>query len=867
MAAINDNPSRLSDSDKDQGDGERQPLIPRRDRRDEGSILQAPPPPKEEEEGEKTKSPTTAIFVPPQDSKNDKNAKNEDKDDKKGDDDDEEDGEEDKKSDKPHVLTEGERILRRKYRSLAFASAAVAIIFYVAIVASKQQAIVAHEGYDVAQNVMDVLVIDLIRCVALVLSVTVDSPRPIHYCFHSAVFTLILLSTKLWTFRGWTGSDRAGDSAPWTAPTVVVLAIIGTIFHIVITTMIDRLDNPPKAIINFRAVIRVLRPYFLPTGVCNKIVVATTWMIVALSKACNLLAPLFLATAVTKMTSEPPESPYLDLSLFGLFGLLPKAFEEIQDILSTKVWQIAFVEVADISFKHVHSLSLDWHLRKKMGNVLRSINRGQDAAETLMGYVVMWLLPNIGMAIASFVIFLAHFHQPNIAAACWGFLGVYCWITYVMTMWRKKYREQMNVHDNDMHDKATDALVNFETVKYFANEEYEANRYTTAVRAYQRMHYISQFSLSALNVAQTGIIQTCTVVALCLAAYAVMNKENGFNIGEFVALQAYLINIFSPLSFLGTLYSMMITNIINLQNLCDLLAEKPDLVDKPNAKELIIPKDCQCKGIGIEFRNIRFKYPAQTDDQGLHDVSFTVPPGTTTAIVGSTGSGKTTLSRLLFRFYDAASGSVLVNNQDVQAVTQKSLRKAIGIVPQDTVLFNESVKHNIAYAKIDATQEELDKAARQARIADFIQQQDEKWETVVGERGLKLSGGEKQRVAIARCLLKDPPIVVLDEATSALDNKTEKEVQEALAALEGRTTIVIAHRLTTVQNADQIIVMKKGRVLERGTHNDLLAAEGEYFEMWNAQAKASAEKAIKEGEKEKEAAEGESRKKEEPKKE
>lgn len=315
-----------------------------------------------------------------------------------------------------------------------------------------------------------------------------------------------------------------------------------------------------------------------------------------------------------------------------------------------------------------------------------------------------------------------------------------------------------------------------------------------------------------------------------------MNKTNNLDAGGFVAIQLYIFNVFSPLSYLGTIYAGIMNATINMQNLSDLLGEEADVVDSRDAKDLVVESG---KGCDIAFADVSFRYASQAEGQGLKNISFHVPAGTTTAIVGQTGSGKTTVSRLIFRFYDAQGGSVVVDGKDVRNLKQKSLRAAIGIVPQDTVMFNDTLRYNIAYGKADATQEEIEGAAERAQLTDFIRRLEKGWDTAVGERGLKLSGGEKQRVAIARCLLKNPPVVVLDEATSALDNKTEKEVQDALKSLAGRTTIVVAHRLTTVRHADQIIVMKQGVIVERGTHDELMAANGEYASMWNAQLQST----------------------------
>jgi len=504
---------------------------------------------------------------------------------------------------------------------------------------------------------------------------------------------------------------------------------------------------------------------------------------------------------------------------------------------------------------------LDWHLKKKLGEVIRSMDRGIAACDILMKYLFLWMVPAIAESILVCVIFAAYFDYLPLALTIFVFVFVYMVWTIVLTLWRKKFRKAVTVSDNDWHDKCTDSLINFETVKYFTAEKFEIDRFTESVQSYQSSSVDVQASLSFLNITQMILMQTCLAVALVLSSFGIKkrfdccmeqydcelesglleccasvgSKCGGMEIGDFVAVLTYTLNLFGPLNFLGSVYNAVVMALIDLRNLSELLAEEPGLTDAPDAMELPRSNE-ENPEVAVEFDNVHFKYPAQVDGQGLTGVSFKMLKGTTTAIVGTTGAGKTTISRLLFRFYDVDGGAVKVNGRDVRTVTQQSLREAIGVVPQSTSMFNDTIKHNILYGKRDATDEELDKVAESAQMLKFIRALPEGWETMVGDRGLKLSGGEKQRTAIARCLLKDPPFVMLDEATSALDTVTENSVQEALDALGSeRTCLVIAHRLGTIRNADNIVVLGDGVVLEQGSHDELLQTGGKYAEMWNMQ--------------------------------
>ncbi|KAF4674814.1 hypothetical protein FOL47_008692 [Perkinsus chesapeaki] len=563
--------------------------------------------------------------------------------------------------------------------------------------------------------------------------------------------------------------------------------------------------------------LKVLKPYFWPTtpatatgeDVSSKVFInrcraVGTWFCVILSKIS-----------------------------YALLTALSKSLKEAQSLMYISVQQSAYVEIANLTFKHLHELSLDWHIRKKTGNTVRSFTRGVQAAQMMMQYLFLYLVPTLAECIAVTLIFTIHFNNARLAATCLLALGVYIYITVKVTIWRKKFREGTMVHDNELHDRLNDSLTNYETIKYFGNEEYELMEFTKAVSQFQAYSMMTQASLSILNVAQVLVICATTIVSLLLMANESLVDHT--DIGAFVAVNAYVLNLFAPLSWLGTIYNMVINSIIDMQSFGQLLKEPHDVNDKPGAIQLkIVPHAVPNL---IVFDHVYFKYRRQPYSRSLRDCSFIVPENTTTAIVGVTGSGKTTVSRLLFRFFDVDDGAVRVGGYDVRDVTQKSLRAQIGCVPQDVVLFNDTIIHNIRYGKLDATDEECWEVARKAKLDQLIEQQLDGMNTVVGERGLKLSGGEKQRLAIARCMLKDTPILLLDEATSALDSATEQSVQTALANLrENRTTVVIAHRLSTIRHANQIVVLEFGSLVEKGTHDELITlTHGKYRDLWEKQ--------------------------------
>jgi ABC-type transport system involved in Fe-S cluster assembly fused permease/ATPase subunit len=629
--------------------------------------------------------------------------------------------------------------------------------------------------------------------------------------------------------------------------------------------IVDEYDgsNPHKKKHLGKALIIILKPYFWPdatasSALLNRTRAIMTWVFVAASKACSLTSPIFLGKASTALSRMEWAECARFAIIYSAIQFTSTFFKECQSLVYLKVSQAAFVQLSEVSFHHLHSLSLDWHLKKKLGEVIRSMDRGILSCDTLMKYLFLWLVPAISEAILVCIVFAIYFDYKPLALTIFTFVFVYIFWTIIVTLWRKKFRKSVAKNDNDWHDKCTDSLINFETVKYFTAEKYEIERFSDSVKKFQSSSVNVQASLSLLNITQMVLMQCCLAIALVLSTYAIQDRTEcciangceignsqccsdlagtcgGMEVGDFVAVLTYTLNLFGPLNFLGSVYNAVVMALVDLRNLSELLAEDPDLVDAPDAMEM--PKtNASDPDVAVEFDNVQFRYPSQGDNMGLKGVSFKMMRGTTTAIVGTTGAGKTTISRLLFRFYDVLGGAVKLNGVDVRALTQRSLRNAIGVVPQSTSMFNDTLRANVLYGKRDGTQDDLDQVADSAQLTDFVQTLPEGWDTVVGDRGLKLSGGEKQRTAIARCLLKNPPFVMLDEATSALDTVTENSVQEALDALGSeRTCLVIAHRLGTIRNADNIIVLGDGVVLEQGTHDELLKNGGKYADMWNMQ--------------------------------
>jgi ATP-binding cassette subfamily B protein len=544
--------------------------------------------------------------------------------------------------------------------------------------------------------------------------------------------------------------------------------------------------------------------------------------------------PILLKHIVDALANSPGTTllalPLGLIAAYGLLRLSTSLFTELREFFFAKVTQAAVHTLALQAFRHLHSLSLRFHLERRTGAVTREIDHGIRGLSTLISFTLYSILPTL-VELTLVIGYLLWHYEIWFALIVVVSLALYVSYTFVVTNWRTKFRRRVNELDARASSSALDSLLNFETVKYFGNEEFEARRYDATLAESEEMAIKSQQSLNLLNTGQQLIIATAVTLILWRAAVGV--QAGRMTIGDLVLVNAFLIQLWIPLNFLGVLYREIKQALIDLERLFRLLRVHREIADAPDAQPL------QLAGGAIRFENVDFAYDPRR--QVLFGVDFTVPAGSTAAVVGPTGSGKSTLARLLFRFYDVQGGRVLIDGQDVREVTQESLRAALGIVPQDTVLFNDTIEYNIAYGRPGATRDEVVAAARAAHIHEFVSRLPDGYDTAVGERGLKLSGGEKQRVAIARTLLKRPAILVFDEATSALDSKTERVIQSELDAIaESCTTLVIAHRLSTIVAADQIIVLDAGRVVERGTHAQLLAAGGAYARLWAIQARHEA---------------------------
>ena len=566
----------------------------------------------------------------------------------------------------------------------------------------------------------------------------------------------------------------------------------------------------------------------LPYLLTYKWRVAAALLFMVGAKLANVSVPILLKNLIDAMTFKPNDPtlvlvvPVALLVGYGALRLMTSAFTELRELVFAKATQGAARSIALETFQHLHALSLRFHLARQTGGMTRDIERGVRGIESLISYSLYSIVPTL-IEVALVLTILAVKFDAWFAWITLAALSLYIYFTVRITEWRTHFRKAANEFDSAAHTKAIDSLLNYETVKYFGNEAYEANRYDQSLERLRRARLKAQTSLSLLNTGQQLIIAVALVAMLWRATQGVV--EGRMTLGDLVMINAFMIQLYIPLNFLGVLYREIKQSLTDLDKMFVLMDREREVADAPNAPDL----NCQ-QSAHLKFENVSFAY--ESDRPILHNISFEIPSGKTVAVVGPSGSGKSTLARLMFRFYDVQQGRISINDQDIRQVTQHSVRKALGIVPQDTVLFNDTVAYNIGYGRTGATQEEIETAAKAARIHDFIASTPKGYNTSVGERGLKLSGGEKQRVAIARTLLKNPPIMVFDEATSALDSANERAIQTELAsAAQNKTTLVIAHRLSTVVDAHEILVMEAGHIIERGNHAQLLQLNGRYAQM------------------------------------
>jgi ATP-binding cassette subfamily B protein len=584
-----------------------------------------------------------------------------------------------------------------------------------------------------------------------------------------------------------------------------------------------------------------LWPYIWPAERADlKLRVGGALVLLLLAKVATLAVPFTFKWATDALAGTPNApsggswlawalaAPIAMTVAYGATRILMAVLTQMRDGLFAKVAMHAVRRLAILTFEHMHLLSLRFHLERKTGGLTRVLERGRNGIETIVRMVIVQAVPTV-VELGLIVAVLLYQFDWRYVVTVLATVGLYMWYTYVATEWRIGIRRRMNESDSDANTKAIDSLLNYETVKYFSAEPHETRRYDRSMARYEDASVKAYTSLAVLNAGQAAIFTVGLTVAMGMCAFAI--RDGSKTVGDFVMINAMMIQLYQPLNFMGMVYREIKQAVIDIETMFAILGREPEIKDKPGAAALNVHSGA------IRFEDVRFAYePARPILKGL---TFEVPAGRTVAIVGPSGAGKSTISRLIFRFYEVSGGRILIDGQDIREVTQGSLRNAIGMVPQDTVLFNDTVRYNVRYGRWDASDQEVEEAARLAQIDGFIRLMPKGYETEVGERGLKLSGGEKQRVAIARTILKSPPILLLDEATSALDSHTEKEIQDALERVSrNRTTLVIAHRLSTIISADEIIVLDQGIIVERGTHHQLLAKGGLYAGMWNRQREA-----------------------------
>ena len=594
---------------------------------------------------------------------------------------------------------------------------------------------------------------------------------------------------------------------------------------------IDHPENQHDRKVEIRVIARVL-PYLWPKGqawVKRRVIIALVSLVMA--KLVAVATPMIMGAAVDNLSGDGEPSQILMLGAIGLtvaYGLsriLESVFQQLRDIVFAKVGQRALRKVGLETFQHIHNMSLRYHLSRQTGGLSRVMERGVKGVSFLLRFLLFSIGP-LALQLILISIALATLFNVRYLGVIALAVVAYVLFTAVVTEWRVKIRKVMNDQDKEANQKAIDSLLNFETVKYFGAEMREAGRYDDAMEGYETAAIKTSYSLGFINIGQSLIINTAMVAVMIMSAQDVVAGRA--SVGGFVAVNAYIMQVMMPLNFLGFVYREIRQALVDMSEMFSLLERPPEVEDKDAALALKVAGGC------IEFKDIHFSYDAERPI--LKGVSLKVEPGQTWAIVGPSGSGKSTLGRLLFRFYDVNDGALLIDDQDIRDITQRSLHEAIGVVPQDTVLFNDTIYYNIAYGRTGATPDQVKNAAKAAQIHDFIESLPMGYETTVGERGLKLSGGEKQRVGIARTLLKDPPILLLDEATSALDSETEHDIQDSLIQMgRGRTVLTIAHRLSTVVHADRIVVLEKGQIVEQGHHDELMLKAGRYAHLWNLQ--------------------------------